>query len=186
MWSSKVTGKKYRLPTEAEWEYAARGGTRGPYFFDGGTEKYATKRFRKNYDPSDTTGIIAYVNYNLNSMSRTKTPDLMRPNPFGLVNMLGNVEEFCLDWYAPHTCSNYPDSVIHDPTGPDTGTEHVIRGGSFRSSAASVRCASRDFTRHDTWLKTDPQIPKSIWWYSDCIYVGFRVVCEYDNNHELE
>lgn len=186
MWLSKVTGKKYRLPTEAEWEYAVRGGTRGPYFFDGDPEKYATRRFKKNYDPSDTTGITAYVNYSLNSMGRTKTPDLMKPNPFGLVNMLGNVEEFCLDWYASDTYLNYTDSVIHDPTGPDTGTEHVIRGGSFRNSVASVRCASRDFTKHDTWLKTDPQIPKSIWWYSDCIYVGFRVVCEYEGEPGLD
>ena len=56
----------------------------------------------------------------------------------------------------------------------------MIRGGSYRDGAENVRSAYRDFTRTSAWLKTDPQIPKSIWWYSDCTYVGFRVVCEYD------
>ncbi len=64
--------------------------------------------------------------------------------------------------------------------GPAAGTEHVIRGGSFKSDAADVRLAARDHTRHGAWLVTDPQIPKSLWWYSDCIDVGFRVVCEYE------
>jgi formylglycine-generating enzyme len=55
----------------------------------------------------------------------------------------------------------------------------VIRGGSFKSSARDLRVARRDFTRTQEWLDTDPQIPKSIWWYSDANHVGFRVVCEY-------
>ena len=112
----------------------------------------------------------------------TGTADAIRENPFGLLNMLGNVSEFCLDWYAKDTYSAYPENGITDPTGPADGTEHVIRGGSFRSMSPFVRCAARDQTRTDAWLKTDPQIPKSVWWYSDCIHVGFRVVCEYEEN----
>ena len=70
--------------------------------------------------------------------------------------------------------------IARDPKGPEAGTEHVIRGGSFKSAAGLVRSAARDYTRTDAWLKTDPQMPKSIWWYSDCFNVGFRVVCEFD------
>ena len=67
-----------------------------------------------------------------------------------------------------------------DPRGPESGKEHVVRGGSYRSDAADLRCAARDHTREEDWLLTDPQSPKSIWWYSDCTDVGFRVVREYD------
>ncbi|UCE08645.1 MAG: hypothetical protein JSW07_11740, partial [bacterium] len=69
--------------------------------------------------------------------------------------------------------------IIIDPTGPETGTEHVIRGGSYKSDAINIRVADRDHTRYDAWMVTDPQMPKSLWWYSDNNDVGFRVVCEY-------
>ena len=72
------------------------------------------------------------------------------------------------------------NSEVTDPRGPDSGKEHVVRGGSYRSDAADLRCAARDHTREEDWLLTDPQSPKSIWWYSDCTDVGFRVVREYD------
>ena len=52
----------------------------------------------------------------------------------------------------------------------------------FMNTAGSLRSAARDYTRTEAWLKTDPQMPKSIWWYSDCFNVGFRVVCEFDGN----
>jgi sulfatase modifying factor 1 len=180
MWLSKVTGKKYRLPTEAEWEYAARAGTKGAYSFAGNPADFEKPKYKNKLALTDTSGIVAYVNYNLNSKGRTTTPDLMKANPLGLINMLGNVAEFCQDWYNPDTYKNYPSGILENPAGPSTGSEHVIRGGSFRSGAGDVRCASRSMTQHDSWLKTDPQIPKSIWWYSDCIHVGFRVVCEYE------
>jgi formylglycine-generating enzyme required for sulfatase activity/nitrate/TMAO reductase-like tetraheme cytochrome c subunit len=179
LWLSKVTGKKYRLPTEAEWEYAARGGTTGPYFFDGDPLFFEKSKYTNKLSRTDTSGIVAYVNYKLNSMGRTVPSGTLKENPFGLENMLGNVAEFCQDWYDPGTYSAYPPGVIDNPAGPPTGTEHVVRGGSFTSETGEVRCASRGKTWSDAWLNTDPQIPKSIWWYSDCIYVGFRVVCEY-------
>ena len=94
-------------------------------------------------------------------------------------DVCGNVWEFCSDWYAEDAYAQYPNGVLEDPTGPATGEEHVIRGGSYRDGAEDVRCASRNFTKSIKWLKTDPQIPKSVWWYSDCAFVGFRVVCEY-------
>ncbi|MDD2382254.1 MAG: SUMF1/EgtB/PvdO family nonheme iron enzyme, partial [Mariniphaga sp.] len=177
-WLSSVTGKKYRLPTEAEWEYAARGGTEGPYFFEGSPKKYESEGFRNKIFGADTSVINSYIIYQENSPNRTQPPTSVQPNPFGLKNMLGNVAEFCLDYYDPQVYAKYPKGIIKNPRGPREGLEHVIRGGSFKHTAKDLRIARRDFTRTQQWLETDPQIPKSIWWYSDCNHVGFRVVCE--------
>ena len=179
-WLSSVTGKTYRLPTEAEWEYACRGGTNTPYFFPGDPKKFEKTGLRAKLSRNDTTVINTYIMYKGNSTSKTQTPDKVNSNPFGLRNMAGNVAEFCSDWYQPDTYSKYSDGIIKDPKGPESGNEHVIRGGSFGDMAGSLRSAARAYTRTDAWLKTDPQMPKSIWWYSDCFFVGFRVVCEFD------
>ncbi|MEN8229671.1 MAG: SUMF1/EgtB/PvdO family nonheme iron enzyme [Bacteroidota bacterium] len=180
-WLSEITGKSYRLPTEAEWEYAARGETTTPYFFEGDPKRYVKQGIRNKLFGVDTSGINSYVNYAENSGSRSTLPETIMANPFGLINMLGNVAEFCSDWYSDDTYSQYPEGVLSNPTGPLSGEEHVIRGGSYRDGAENVRSASRDYTRTTPWLKTDPQIPKSVWWYSDCFHVGFRVVCEYND-----
>ncbi len=176
-WLSKVTGKKYRLPTEAEWEYACRGGSSNPYPFGGSPKDYTSEGiFKKIFGP-DTTTINSYVIYKENSPAESQEPSQVKENPFGLKNMLGNVAEFCLDYYSPNAYKEY-QGLVKDPRGPGRGKEHVIRGGSFKSDAKDVRSAARDYTRTKAWLVTDPQMPKSIWWYSDCIDVGFRVVCE--------
>ncbi len=179
-WLSKITGKKYRLPTEAEWEYACRAGTETPYFFPGEPKKYSSDGFLKKIFKADTSTIASWVVYEKNSSSRTQEPEFVKENPFGLLNMSGNVAEFCRDFYSPDTYKADSTEVI-DPTGPLRGQEHVIRGGSFKSDAKDVRSATRDFTKTKAWLVTDPQMPKSIWWYSDVIDVGFRVVCEVDS-----
>jgi formylglycine-generating enzyme required for sulfatase activity len=180
MWLSKRTGKKYRLPTEAEWEYACRGGTNTPYFFDGNPKKLTSSGLLKFFFNPDTTNIASRVVYKVNSFSKTKEPRDVKTNPFGLKNMSGNIAEFCSDFYSPDAYR--ADSLGYiNPKGPESGTEHVIRGGSFKSDAKDVRSASRDYTKTKAWLVTDPQMPKSIWWYSDCIDVGFRIVCEPDS-----
>jgi len=178
-WLSSVTGKTYRLPTEAEWEYAARAGSEGPYPFPGDPKKFEKTGLKAKLSKNDTTVINTYIIYKGNSPTKTQTPDRVKPNAFGLRNMAGNVAEFCADWYKADAYADYEDG-IKDPKGPETGEEHVIRGGSFLSTADLVRSAARDYTRTEAWLRTDPQMPKSIWWYSDCFNVGFRVVCEYD------
>lgn len=178
-WLSMKTGKKYRLPTEAEWEYACRAGSQTPYFFAGDPKKYSKDRLMNRLFGADTTNINRYIVYSSNSMAKTQRPDKIKPNAFGLKNMLGNVAEFCSDWYAADAYAALTAGT-KDPKGPSSGTEHVIRGGSFKSEPTDVRSAARDFTKDEAWMKTDPQIPKSIWWYSDCNMVGFRVVCELD------
>jgi formylglycine-generating enzyme required for sulfatase activity len=172
-WLSLKTGRRYRLPTEAEWEYAARGGTSSPYFFEGDAKRFRNKRFGK----TDTTMIARYVVYSNDSGNKTGEPYAVKANPFGLKNMLGNVMEYCSDYYAEDAYSLLSDGVL-DPKGPSEGKEHVVRGGSYSDDASKVRCASRDHTRNEEWLRTDPQNPKSIWWYSDIKGIGFRVVCE--------
>ena len=176
-WLSLKTGKKYRLPTEAEWEYAARGGTATPYFFEGNPKKLSNEGFLKSIFKPDTTGIYSHAVYVNNSGNRTQDPSEARPNPFGLKNMLGNVMEYCEDWYAEDAYKSVSDGEL-DPKGPSEGTEHVVRGGHYNSDAAELRSAARSHTEHDDWLRTDPQNPKSIWWYSDVKGIGFRVVCE--------
>jgi sulfatase modifying factor 1 len=180
-WLSAKTGKKYRLPTEAEWEYACRGRTEGAYFFEGDPKQFSQERIWNKIFGADTALINSFIIYNANSYGATHLSVGMKENPFGLVNILGNVKEFCLDWYARDTYRSYPtDDIVTNPKGPAKGKEYVIRGGSFKSTVAQVRVANRDYTRQDAWLLTDPQIPKSMWWYSDCNDVGFRVVCEYN------
>ena len=178
LWLSKKTGKKYRLPTEAEWEYAARGGQETPYFFQGNPKSFSNEGFWRKFVDAKTDSISQYVIYVNNSKSKTQEPSVVKANPFGLKNMLGNVMEYCSDKYDPEAYSKTEESVVNPKV--ESGEEYVVRGGDFSSDAADVRCAARNYTRHDIWMKTDPQQPKSIWWYSDIRGIGFRVVCDAD------
>ena len=175
-WLSLRTGRKYRLPTEAEWEYAARGGTSTPYFFEGSPKKYTNEGFMKKIFGIDTTSINGYIIYANNSMDKTQEPSRVKANPFGLKNMLGNVMEYCADKYKENAYEGFKDGAV-DPINQE-GTEFVVRGGNYLDDASKLRCAARGHTENDKWLRTDPQNPKSIWWYSDIKGIGFRVVCE--------
>jgi formylglycine-generating enzyme required for sulfatase activity len=180
-WLSKVTGKHYRLPTEAEWEYACRAGSETPYFFPGDPKKFSDSGLRSRLFGSDTTNINRYAVYLTNAHGKTQEPNFVKPNTFGLKNMLGNVLEYCSDWYSEDAYSK-TGLTVTDPKGPSEGKEHVVRGGNYNSDAKDLRSASRDFTKTVDWLRTDPQQPKSIWWYSDIKGIGFRVVCEPDKS----
>ena len=178
-WLSQVTGKTYRLPTEAEWEYAARGGTETPFFFEGNPKDFGEQGFFGKLFGKGSDSVNSYVIYDKNSGLRTAEPEGIEANPFGLKNMLGNVAEYTADWYAEDAYATLQDGTT-DPKGPASGEEHVIRGGSFKSEIGEVRSAARAHTESKAWMKTDPQMPKSIWWLSDCNFVSFRVVCEFD------
>ena len=190
-WLSEATGKKYRLSTEAEWEYCARAGTATPYFFQGDPSKLTGRSLINRIFGTDDAVINRYVFFRRNSGGEVQNPYTNEANPWGLYNMLGNVKEFCLDYYAPdaywrsydNTGSGAVTSIsgpVIDPVGPPGGKEHVVRGGSYLSDPADLRAAARGRTYHDEWLLTDPHKPKSRWWYSDCMEVGFRVVREYE------
>ncbi|MDX1284489.1 MAG: SUMF1/EgtB/PvdO family nonheme iron enzyme, partial [Draconibacterium sp.] len=141
---------------------------------DFGEQGFFGKLFGKGSDE-----INNYIVFGPNSQARSEEPEIVEANPFGLKNMLGNVAEYTADWYAEDAYEKLQNGATN-PKGPTTGEEHVIRGGSFRSEVGEVRSAARDFTKTEAWMKTDPQMPKSVWWLSDCNYVGFRVVCEFD------
>ena len=109
-------GNKYRLPTEAEWEYACRAGSKGPFDRDVDAEAW----------------------YDGNSGGKTHRAGEKEPNAWGLYDMHGNVWEWCQDWLG-----DYPSGVVTDPTGPTSGSDRVLRGGGWGGSARYCRSADR-------------------------------------------
>ena len=127
-WLSKETGKTYRLPTEAEWEYAARGGNKGNGFI---------------YSGSQTDDEVAW--YKDNSNNRTHTVMQKRANELGIFDMSGNVEEWCSDWF---NYDYYVNSPSDNPKGPikDNSYGKIIRGGSWENYSFDCHVAARNYT----------------------------------------
>ena len=124
---NKITGKQFRLPTEAEWEYAARGGNRSQGY---------------KYSGSNNIDDVAW--YWANSSNTTHPVGTKAPNELGLYDMSGNVWEWCSDWYSDwYGSSYYSSSPSTNPTGPSTGSDRVGRGGSWGSSAGYCRVSIR-------------------------------------------
>ena len=119
---SRVERMELRLPTEAEWEYACRAGSTGPYCFD---SPYVGE-------------LLDYAWFNENSGESTHPVGRKKPNAWGIHDMPGNVFEFCQDWYG-----DYPNGPITDPVGPKNGSDRVIRGGSWCFSAGNCLSAAR-------------------------------------------
>lgn len=165
-WLTAQTGHFYRLPTEAEWEYACRAGTQTPYSF--GDE---------DLDDEDLDDHAWYYD---NSDDQYQKVGSKRPNPFGLHDMHGNVMEWTADQFADdyfeRIKTNANGSVIKDPLiVPTTLYPRSVRGGSWFDDPEQLRSAYRRGSEPD-WKSQDPQLPRSIWYHTDATWVGFRVV----------
>jgi formylglycine-generating enzyme required for sulfatase activity len=158
MWLSARTGQFYRLPTEAEWEYACKAGTTTAYSFGDDSKELSNHSWHVG-----------------NSRFQYQRVGSKSPNPFGLYDMHGNVWEWVLDQFTPPS-SSVPSGIRENPlVSPNTLYPRVVKGGSWDDGAISHRSASR-MGSEEAWKQQDPQIPKSVWYHTDALFVGFRVV----------
>jgi formylglycine-generating enzyme required for sulfatase activity len=154
-WLSAKTGEYYRLPTEAEWEYACLAGSPNGVppanlnDYAWSANNSAAQFFSATYHPVGTK----------------------KPNAWGLYDMLGNVMEWTLDQYAP-----YPSTPQTNPwVKSTTSYPHAVRGGSWHDDESALSCKAR-VASDPSWKKQDPQLPKSVWYMTDAQWLGFRLV----------
>jgi len=155
-WLSAKTGRFYRLPTEAEWEYAARAGTTTAYSFGS--------------NPATLSEYAVFEAEQYAAVGKRK------PNPWGLHDIHGNVAEWTLDQYLPDAYTQLTGEPAPASWVPSTRPyPHVARGGTWEDGADRLRSAAR-LASHPDWKDLDPQLPKSIWYHTSAPWIGFRVV----------
>jgi formylglycine-generating enzyme required for sulfatase activity len=170
-WLSIKTGKNYRLPTEAEWEWFARAGTTTAYSFG-----------------DDASKIGDYAWTTANSEDKPQPVGKKKANPWGLHDVHGNVVEWCIDLYQKDAYEKYAiDKLTFGPVVLAKGQRysHVARGGSYFDQAPLCRSAARVGSNKD-WSQLDPNRPQSIWWHTSAEQVGFRLVRPVTEQKELE
>ncbi len=159
-WLSAKTGKIYRLPTEAEWEYACRAGTTTAYFWG-----------------DDPASLDDYA-WDVDNAEKPMPVGKKKPNPWGLYDIHGNVAEWCIDHYKSDAYKTFAaqNPAVQPVVLPDAKEyPYVVRGGSWDDDAEKLRSAAR-MPSNLEWSVQDPQRPQSIWWHTDARFVGFRVV----------
>jgi formylglycine-generating enzyme required for sulfatase activity len=157
-WLYNKTGIFYRLPTEAEREYACRAGAKTAYPFG-----------------NDEKQLGEYAWYAENSDNKYHQVMTRKPNALGLYDMLGNVAEWTLDQYDEKYFEQLKGGATDPLIEPTSKYPITLKGGHFRDDANNLRSASR-LPSNRKWNARDPQIPKSKWWIADAPFVGFRIV----------
>lgn len=159
-WLSAQTGEFYRLPTEAEWEYACRAGAKTDYSF--GNDPAKLNEYAWYYFGED-----ASVTYHL--------PRRKKPNAWGLYDMHGNVAEWVLDGYDPEQRASIKAGDVNPWVVPRKRYPRIVKGGSWDHEVDELRVTARDLSEPD-WKGSEAQVPKSIWYHTDAQHVGFRIV----------
>lgn len=155
-WLYLKTGIFYRLPTEAEWEYASRAGSADRFFFG-----------------NDESKLTEYAWTKENSNGTTQPVGKKKPNLWGLYDIYGNVLEWTSDQYDSQFYSRSPKD---NPNNPSLKLyPRVVRGGSYQTPARELSSSKRFMSKPD-WKRIDPQIPKSQWWFPEAPFLGLRLV----------
>ena len=162
-WLSRVTDQQYRLPTEAEWEYVARAGTKTTYYWGDGED-----------------GIDDNAWYFDNCDEGVKAVGEKKPNPFGLYDMLGSVAEWTVNKYTEDGYAAFAGKKHQAVDMVNWNTDAspcVVRGGSWEMDPPELRCAARLGSDEEEWKSEDPNFPKSPWWFTSdpARGVGFRL-----------
>jgi formylglycine-generating enzyme required for sulfatase activity len=157
-WLSAQTGHFYRLPTEAEWEYACRAGTTTAYSFG-----------------DDMDQLDQYAWYYDNANGKYQKVGLKKPNPWGIHDMHGNVMEWTLDQYVADRYAKFAKETDNPFIKAETLYPRSVRGGGWDDDPENLRSAARRGSDKE-WKVQDPQLPKSIWYHTDARWLGFRIV----------
>ncbi|MCA9131696.1 MAG: SUMF1/EgtB/PvdO family nonheme iron enzyme, partial [Planctomycetales bacterium] len=168
-WLSKLTGQQYRLPTEAEWEYACRAGSTTAYCF--GDDPATLEEYAWFYDNAPTPQEVGKL----------------KPNAYGLHDMHGNVMEWTINGYNEEGYTALagkpqPLPFLDTVHWPESFDNRVVRGGSWQDEAEQLRCAARLASADEDWKTEDPNFPLSPWWYTDdpARGIGFRIFRSYE------
>lgn len=157
-WLSAQTGKFYRLPTEAEWEYACRAGTTTAWSFG-----------------DNAAELGQYAWYYDNANEKYQKVGMKKPNPWGLYDMHGNVMEWTTDAYSPDYFEKIANQTENPFLKPDRLYPRTVRGGGWDDDPEQTRSAFRRGSAPE-WKQQDPQLPKSVWYHTNARWLGFRIV----------
>ncbi len=167
-WLTVKTGDFYRLPTEAEWEYACRAGQ------------------LETYQPPSEDELDDYAWHRGNSNRSYNRVATKEPNAFGIYNMLGNAAEYTMDQFHEDYFAQLDDEPAVNPIFvPDELYPRAVRGGSWMDNPDMASCLQRRGSS-PMWKRDDPQLPKSLWWHTNAYFVGFRVVKPKDQPETVE